>query len=147
MPLKPRSHKHLNVKLTISYFREGRHFIAYCPSLDLSAYASLALLVQVVEPAPVTTIFRVSLYDVDQQGRLEWYYMQDDSLLKKGGAGWVQVQFPLKRFRMPPRVWDPPRNDETFDLSRIGKIEISVVTDKAVTSKGSFLVKNLVARK
>ena len=75
-------------KVTVSFFREAKQFIAYCPSLDLSAYGDTF---QEAQKAFEET-FDIFFEELNRKGTLE------DVLTE---CGWVKV-------KKPRAAWVPP---------------------------------------
>ncbi len=76
------------LKVTVSFFREGKQFIAYCPSLDLSAYGDTFDEAQ----KSFEETFDIFFEELHRKGTLE------DVLTE---CGWVKV-------KKPRSEWAPP---------------------------------------
>lgn len=111
--------------------------------LDLSEFDSVAVSIRVEQACTAATTLRLSLYDIDADGAFEWYYAADTEVLKSPTDDWVQVVFPLEKIDRAPGIWGGPVNDYKFDLTRIGKVELNLVTRGALRSEGVFLMKDL----
>lgn len=82
------------VKLTIDFFKEGKDFIAYCPSLDLSAHGST---VERAKKAFEDT-FSLFVEELKQNGKLKEVLIE---------CGWTRIPKTRKN-NSKSGSWVPP---------------------------------------